>query len=195
MTKRARAPHLDDEQILDLYWARDSRAIHETDRKYGRFLWQVAYNILHNREDSEECQNDTYLNTWNAIPPKRPGALRAFLACLARHIAVNRYKEQHRQRRVPSELTVSLDELANGLHSEEHPAMELEAEELGRAIGDFVKALPERRRFIFLERYYFAHSVATVARELGLTRSAVYKELSAIREALRAELEGRELWI
>ena len=53
-----------DKQIVDLYWARSENAIAETDKKYGRYCYYIAYNILHNNEDSEECVNDTYLNAW-----------------------------------------------------------------------------------------------------------------------------------
>ena len=70
---------MSDEQIVELYWQRDERAIQETDRKYQHFLLTVAHNILRDGRDCEECLNDTYLGAWNAMPPARPNALRAFL--------------------------------------------------------------------------------------------------------------------
>jgi len=75
---------VEDGQIIDLYWTRDQRAIQETEGKYGRLLHSIAWNLLRSREDSEECVNDTYLRAWNAIPPQRPGALRAWLARITR---------------------------------------------------------------------------------------------------------------
>ena len=62
---------MEDRQIVDLYWARSENAISETERKYGRYCYYIAYNILHNNEDSEECVNDTYLNAWKAMPKHR----------------------------------------------------------------------------------------------------------------------------
>lgn len=79
-----------DEQIIELYWRREEKAIQETDKKYGQFLFRIAYNILHERLDCEECQNDTYLGVWNAIPPTRPTVFPAFITQIMRRIAINR---------------------------------------------------------------------------------------------------------
>ena len=51
---------MEDVQIVDLYWARNENAIAESDRKYGRMLRSVSFSLLSNREDAEECVNDTY---------------------------------------------------------------------------------------------------------------------------------------
>ena len=98
-----------DEQIIELYWQREERAIQETDKKHGQFLFRIAYNILHDRLDCEECQNDTYLGVWNAIPPTRPTVFPAFITQIMRRIAINRYKEKTSKKRIPSELTVSME--------------------------------------------------------------------------------------
>lgn len=93
--------YLKDEQIIELYWAREERAISETDRKYRKYLYTVAYNILHSDPDCEECLNDTYLGTWNAIPPHRPNFFQAFLSKIMRNTAVVHYKKNHTQSRIP----------------------------------------------------------------------------------------------
>lgn len=59
---------MQDEMIVDLYWKRDESAISETERKYGRYLSKIAYNILSDWEDSKETVNDTYLKAWNSMP-------------------------------------------------------------------------------------------------------------------------------
>ena len=66
---------MDDLRIIELYFERDEQAIKETDAKYGKLCHSIAYNILNNHEDSEECVNDTYVGVWNAIPPTRPSNL------------------------------------------------------------------------------------------------------------------------
>lgn len=99
----------DDEEIVRLYFDRDEAAIRETDRKYGKFLFGIAYNILHDRLDCEECRNDTYLGIWNSIPPTRPVSFRAFITRIMRNTAIKKYKERTCLKRVPSELTVPLD--------------------------------------------------------------------------------------
>lgn len=90
---------MEDTQIIDLYWQRSPAAIGETDKKYGSYCFSIAYNLLANREDSEECVQDTYMGAWNAMPPHRPGKLAAFLGKLTRSIAIDRYRRDHARKR------------------------------------------------------------------------------------------------
>lgn len=185
----ARRP-LDDEAIVGLYWERDEKAIEETDFKYKNYLFSIAYNILHERLDCEECLNDTYLGAWNAIPPSRPNVLKAFLTTIARRIAIKRYHKHLRQSVIPSELTVALSELEDFVAGDGDVGAEFDAERLGLVISNFVRSLPERRRFVFMSRYYAAEPIETIARDLHLSRSTVNKELAAIRSALKEALES-----
>lgn len=175
-----------DETIIALYWSRDEKAIEETDFKYKKYLFSIAYNIVHERLDCEECLNDTYLAAWNAMPPAKPNALKAFLTTIVRRIAINRYHSNLRH----SEMTVSLQELEDFLSDDARVDSQLDAKELGRVISGFVRSLPQRRRFIFMSRYYAAEPIATIARDLNLSRSMVNKELAAIRKALKEKLES-----
>ena len=104
---------MDDGQIVELYWERDEKAIEETDFKYEKYLFSIAYNVIHDRLDSEECLNDTYLNAWNSMPPTKPNVLKAFLTTITRRIAIKRYHRKLRQNVIPSEMTISLSELEN----------------------------------------------------------------------------------
>lgn len=184
---------LSDGQIVHLYFARNMRAITETDKKYGKLLYRVAYDLLHDHEDSEECQNDTYLGAWNAIPPAEPAVLRSFLAKITRRLAVSRYRERHAKKRVDSELTVSLEELEYALCGDSHVQKEVEAKLLGEAIDGFLRTQSEEKRMLFLSRYYFAEPVKETAALLGTTASNVYKQLTALKEDLRAYLTERGL--
>ena len=177
---------ISDESIIALYWNRDESAIEETDLKYKNYLYSVAYNIVHGSLDCEECLNDTYLATWNAIPPSKPNVLKAFLTAITRRIAINRFHSNMRH----SEMTVALSELEDFLTDSESVDSQFDAIELGRVISDFVRLLPERRRFIFMSRYYAAEPIDTIAKELDLSRSMVNKELAAIRKALKEKLES-----
>ena len=177
---------ISDEAIIALYWNRDESAIEETDLKYKNYLYSVAYNIVHGRADCEECLNDTYLAAWNAMPPSKPNVLKAFLTIITRRIAINRFHSNMRH----SEMTVALSELEAFLTDGESDDSRLDAKELGRVISDFVRRLPQRRRFIFMSRYYAAEPIDTIAKELDLSRSMVNKELVAIRKALKEKLES-----
>ena len=177
---------ISDEAIIALYWSRDERAIEETDLKYKNYLYSVAYNIVHGRADCEECLSDTYLAAWNAMPPSKPNVLKAFLTTITRRIAINRFHSNMRH----AEMTVALSELEAFLTDGESVDSRLDAKELGRVINDFVRRLPQRRRFIFMSRYYAAEPIDTIAKELDLSRSMVNKELAAIRKALKEKLES-----
>ena len=176
-----------DAEIVELYWARDEEAIAATDRKYGGYLYTVAYNVLHNPQDCEECRNDTYLQAWKAIPPHRPTKLQAYLTKIIRAVSIDRYREQTRQKRIPSEMTVSLEDLAETLASD--TAGEQEAAVLARCLSSYLASLSKRRRLIFVCRYYCADPPDRIAAMLGITTSAVYKELKKIKDGLREYLE------
>ncbi|MBQ3507183.1 MAG: sigma-70 family RNA polymerase sigma factor [Clostridia bacterium] len=181
---------MDDEKIVELYWKRDEKAIEETDFKYKKYLFSIAYNVVHDRLDCEECLNDTYLGAWNAIPPTRPTVLKAFLTTIMRRLAIKRYHSRSRQDRIPSEMTVSLSELEDFVAGDEDIGADFDAERLGYIISDFIRSLSERRQFIFMSRYYVADPIDTIAGDLGVSRSTVNKELAAIRSALKEELES-----
>ena len=177
---------INDEQIISLYWSRNEKAIEETDFKYRKYLFTIAYHIVQDPHDCEQCLNDTYLAAWNAMPSARPNMLKAFLTTIVRRIAINRYHSNRRR----SEMTVSLSELEDFLSDEESVDSQLDAKELGGVISDFVRSLPQRRRFIFMSRYYAAEPIDTIAKELAISRSMVNKELAAIRKALKEKLES-----
>ena len=181
---------MDDDKIVVLYWERDEKAIEETDFKYKKYLLSIAYNVVHDRLDCEECLNDTYLGAWNAIPPTKPNALKAFLTTITRRIAIKRYHSNLKQSVIPSEMMVSLSELEDFVAGDEDIGTDFDAERLGRVISDFVRLLPERRQFIFMSRYYLADPIDTIASDLSLSRSMVNKELAAIRSALKEKLES-----
>ena len=180
---------LEDDEIIELYWQRNEAAIAETDLKYRKYLFIIAYNILNEKLDCEECLNDTYLGAWNAIPPTRPNVLKAFLTTIIRRTAMKRYQHKNRQRAVPSEMTVSLSELEAFVSGDGDVEADFDAERLGKIISDFVRSLGKRRQFIFMSRYYAADSIDVIARDLKLSRSTINKELAAIRSDLAETLE------
>lgn len=191
METRQKDTVLSDKEIIGLYFERQESAISETDNKYGRYLYTIAFNILNNNEDSEECLNDTYLKTWNAIPPANPGILRAFLAKIMRTTALDRYDEMKRRKRIPPDMRTSLSEL-EGLISD---TSDDSPEEIGRIITEYLDGISDRRMYIFMSRYFFVKSVREISEKLGCSESTVNKELSHIRKELRDKLvkEGIEV--
>ena len=196
MSKRTEQKQpLSDEQIIELYWQRRENAISETDKKYGEFLFRIAQNILHDRSDCEECKNDTYLGVWNAIPPTRPTEFAAFLVQIMRRIAINRYKERTCKKRIPSELTVAMEDVQNTLQSNDAIDAAYQAQEVGNIINDYVKSLPDRRRYIFIDRFYLSESVETIAADLKISPATVYREIEKIKQGLKLHLERNDIFI
>ncbi len=180
---------MDENQIIDLYFARSEQAIAETDRKYGKFCRQVAYNILCNRQDSEECVNDTYLKTWNAIPPKRPSPLKAFLGKITRNLALDRWDRNHAAKRGGGEMAASLDELRECIPTPIGTEQIIENKELVRILNAFLGRLPEETRKVFLRRYWNLSPIQEIASYYGLSESKVKMLLMRTRNALKKHLE------
>ena len=176
---------MNDQEIISLYFDRNEQAIKETDTKYGKTCMQVSMNILHSRPDAEECVNDTYLKTWNSIPPTKPHSLCAFLCRIIRNLSLNRLRDMKAARR-SRDLTVSLEELEDciPLPDEQSPA-------LAALLEDFLSGQDATDRALFMGRYWYACSVGDLARRTGMTANAVSIRLHKTREKLRAYLEER----
>ncbi len=182
---------LSDNDIIELYWQREERAIKETDRKYGNYLHTIAYNIIHDNLDCEECLNDTYVGTWERIPPARPNAFKVFLAKIMRNIALDRFRKNRASKRIPSELVVSLEELDECIPSDISVEEKYFIKELGKLLNTYIRSLSAREEFIFVCRYYYSDSMAHIAKLLDMSEKTVSRDLSQIRNGLR-ELLGKE---
>ena len=184
---------MNDIGIVELYFARDEEAIKETDRKYGRLCHNIAYNILQNREDSEECVNDTYLGVWNSIPPTRPNNLMAFVCKITRNLSLKRLEAMTRQKR-SAQMLLSFDELADVL-SDESIAHDVSDGEIARLISDFLREEREDSRNVFIRKYYFFDSIADIAARYSFSESKVKNMLHRTRTKLKAYLikEGVEI--
>ena len=184
-----------DEKIIDMYWQRDPDAIQETDHKYGNLLRNVANNILFDCQDCEECKNDAYLGIWNAIPSARPVAFPAFIMQIMRRIAIDRYREKSRQKRIPSQLTVSIEELKQSISSGMPVDEAYEAKEIGRLITEYVEGLSDRQRYIFIDRYYLAEPLEKTAADLSISVRTAYREIEKIKQGLKEYLERNGVYV
>ena len=180
---------LEDNEIIELYWERDEEAISETDKKYGRYLFTIANNIVNNRLDSEECVNDTYLGTWNAIPPTRPNVFQVFLSKVMRNIAVDKFREKSAQKRIPSELMSSLDEISE-VFDYDNTVEENEAvKTVIGVLNDYLRSVDNQKQLMFVCRYYYADKVKEIADMLGVSERTVFRTLAAMRGELAERLK------
>lgn len=186
---------MEDEQILDLYFARDEQAVVETDRKYGGYCFSLANIILNNQQDAEETVSDTYWKTWNAIPPVRPGVFRMFLAKITRNLAFSRWRQYSADKRGGGEMVLVLEELESCAAPTGNAEEELSAKELAKAIRAFLNTLPQREQDIFLRRYFFVEESETIARRYGMRPATVLKNLSRTRMKLKTYLTQEGYYI
>ena len=181
---------LEDNRIISLYFDRNEQAIRETKLKYGRLVMSVAMDILKNRPDSEECESDTYIQTWNSIPPTRPTYFSAFLTKITRNLAINRLHENQR-RGISAELI--FEEMAEAIPDGCGDIADDIA--LRDAINDFLGSLDKTRRQVFVGRYFYMREVKEIARDLGITTGNVKVILYRVRAQLRKHLEERGIVI
>ena len=174
---------LTDADIVALYLARDEAAIEATARIYGPYCLSVAMNILNSHPDAEECVNDTYLKTWNSIPPQKPSVLRLFLGKITRNLAIDRYRQRKAR---GGELETALEELSEIL-----PAREEEDSDLPMLLASFLEDLPEDERNLFVLRYWHGHSVARLAKAFRIRPNTLSARLYRTREKLRTYLTER----
>ena len=184
-----------DLDIVNLYWDRNEDAIHQTQIKYGAYLFKVSYNVLADFEDCKECVNDTYLAAWNSMPTNRPHNLATYLGKITRQISIDVFRKKHREKRYASEFAISLDELGDTFSNGATPEQELDAKLLDEAINRFVCALPDLTQRAFVGRYYFLDSIKDIASYCGMTESKVKILLFRTRQKLKENLkkEGFEV--
>lgn len=182
---------MEDKQILQLLLDRDPSAIELLKQVYGAYCAKIARNILDSEQDVEECLSDTYLQVWNAIPPACPDHLGAYMAAVTRNLAFIRYRHIHAQRRGGGNIPLVLSELSDVVSNSPTPEQIVEAKELSQAINDFLAALPQWKRFLFVRRYYFAESVDTIAHNAHRTRAYVSITLTRLRRKLQTHLKER----
>ena len=182
-----------DSEIVDLYWQRSDMAISETDRKYGRYCHTIAYNICASREDAEECVNDTYFRAWNLMPDRRPSVLSTFLGYITRNLALDRYRARLSKKRGGGETVLALDELEDCVAENSGVEGHYEAKELETAIGAFVASLPDLERRMFVARYWFLASIASISARANCSESKTKTTLYRLRRRLRTYLQEEGL--
>lgn len=182
-----------DEMIIDMYWERSEDAISETSKKYSGYCYSIAYGILHNAEDSEECVNDTYLGAWNSMPSNRPSKLPAFLSKITRNLALDKYEYYSAKKRGESQIPLALEELEECLSGSEKTDSVVDAMFIGDILNKFLSTLSEQSRNIFVLRYFHLYSVKEISEKYGISESKVKTSLCRSRTSLKNELRKEDL--
>ncbi len=181
---------MDDESIINLYFDRNEEAIKQTKSVYGNLLGSIANNILHNRQDAEECENEAYLNAWNSIPPSRPKSLGAYMCCIIRRLAFGRYDYNHAAKRG---CAVALDELEDVIAGAHKAEDKLNEDNLARLLNNFLYEQDYNTRVIFLRRYWFGDSISEIAKRLKTKEGTVKSKLSRTLKRLKLYLAKEDI--
>ena len=184
---------MDDQAIVDLYFDRSEAAIAQTNAKYGRYCYSIAYNILTNNEDAEESVSDTYLAAWKAMPPRRPAMLSTFLGKITRHISINRWNARNAYKRGGGEITLALEELDQCVADKQDLESNYAHKETVKAFRRFLDTIPETERNVFLRRYWCVDTIADIANSFGFSESKVKSMLRRTRMKLQKSLEKEGL--
>ncbi len=177
---------MEDNKIIEMFFSRDEQAIAETQTKYGRLCNNIAYGILANNEDTEECVSSSYIKLWNAIPPKRPESLCGYLCMIVRNTALTAFDKLKRR-----SYEEQYDELAEIIPDNATVESRFESTQLGEWINGFLAKESRKSREVFVSRYYFNMSVSEIAKGLSMTESAVKTRLSRARAGLKVYLKER----
>ncbi len=181
---------MEDSKIVELYLCRDETAIHYTSEKFGSRLFSLSYGIVKDIPTAEECENDTYMEAWNSIPPHEPkNYLYAFLARITRHISLNRCRERQSLKRSAfiCELSSEIEQCIPSPCDCECAIDDMAFKEL---LNSFLSTLDNEKRIVFLRRYWFLDSIADISKRFSLSQSKVKSMLFRCRNKFRKLLES-----
>jgi RNA polymerase sigma-70 factor (ECF subfamily) len=185
---------MEDQEIIELFFARSEQAITGLQGKYENRLMQIAWNILNNRFDAEECVNDAYLAVWNTIPPQKPEPLLTYVCHIVRNLSIKRYHANNAQKR-NSHYDVALDELEECIQSKATVESEYAVKELAGEINRFLSTLNRENRIIFVRRYWFSDSIEDIAKMFNTSSKNISLRLLRIRQRLKKYLEKEGVWL
>lgn len=180
---------MEDEKIVQLIWDRNENGINELSEKYDRYCFCISERIVHDEEDAKECVNDTWLRTWNTIPPSRPSVLSTFLAKIVRNLSLNRYRDMHALKRGGNSVNIAIEELNECITDGKTVEKDMEYKLLTESIEDFLWKQTKRNRIFFLKRYFYVMDIKEIAEELDIKEGTVKSILSRMRKELAVWLE------
>ena len=189
MSSKKGCRRMQDDELILLYRRRDERAIAATREKYGALMFRIAKNILKNNEDAEEAVSDALLKAWDRIPPEEPKSLRAYLASITKHGALDDHRRNTAIKRGPVRFE-PLDELNECIPSAANVEKSIEAAELSAEISLWLRSLRQEDRALFVRRYWHGDSVNELARTLGIHPRRLAKRLCILRARLKKHLEN-----
>lgn len=186
---------MNDPAIVDRFWERDPTAITLSSEKYSRYVYAIAFAILHSEEDAKESENDTYLAAWNSIPPQRPSDLRSYLGKLARRLSLDKWRERTAAKRGGGQTSLCFDELSECLPDRHGLDDDIDSAIITSTLNSFLRCLPTEERNVFLRRYWYFDDIEGIAKRFGYSSTKIKSMLFRTRKKLRARLEQEDIFL
>ncbi len=181
---------LNDDEIVQLYFERSEDGIAQSQQQYSKLCRSVIRRILPDERDAEECLSDVWVHVWNSIPPERPRVLGAFLARIARNLALDRLGYNAAEKR-DSALTKAFEEIEPCLVGADDAQRGAEAAEFNAWIKAFLRAQTKENRVFFVRRYWYGERVGEIARACDCSeekiKSSLFHTRNRLREAMKKE--------
>lgn len=165
---------MNDDEIINLFLKRDENGIIELSTKYHPYCYKIAWNLLANREDAEECLNDTWFSVWSQIPPTHPSVLAHFCGRITRNLSIDRLRKKFAGKRPDVHMADVMEEMEqlNVTYTVEEQLAEKELMET-----------------IFVRRYWFLDPVSAISKRHHMSAGSVKMNLYRNRKKLLKLLE------
>ena len=186
---------MEDKKIVELFLSRSERAIQEIAKKYEKYCYHIAYGILHNHEDAQECINDAYYQTWNSIPPQEPERLSTYVGKITRNLALNKWEYYNAKKRGMGEVPFVLEELRECIPNGDVTEDVVDQLYFEDMLNAFLSKQSKEKRVVFMRRYWYMSTIKEISKDFNMSESKIKMMLSRLRKELRAflENEGRQL--
>ncbi len=179
---------MDDRELLELLRARSESAVSALSDTYGAYCRTIAFRILQNDEDVQECLNDVYWKIWTVTATKDIHDLKYYVASVTRNTAVDMYNKNKAERYAERELAV-FEELQECFGSCDDVVALTDAIVITDTLNAFLATLPTQERWVFMRRYWNMDGIRQIASACGKREDAVRKMLSRTRQKLKIQLE------
>jgi len=180
---------VEDEKIIELLFKHDENGLKELTKKYDLLIKKIAYGILNNNSDTEECVNDTYLKVWSTIPPYKPDYLKPFLCKIIRQLSIDRYRFNHRGKRNKKQ-NISLNDLDYEISDNKNVDDEFNSKLLMEYINNFISDLDVVSQTLFIRKYFLFEETKTLSKRFNLSENYIDVKLFRIRKKLKKYLES-----
>ena len=177
----------DDSDILALLKASDSDGLQLLIGRYEAYCQTVAFSVLGNEQDCEECLNSVWFQVWEHRDSLTGPAIKSYLGRATRNLAIDMKKTKTSKKRGGEYRKISLEVLGDDEPSlRTSPIYEnLEAQETAEEIWKDLESLPQSSRDVVRLVANTDETLDAISKRIGLSAGATRTALCRARAKLR----------